>query len=169
MKVHLSPRYSVGATEYLGDRWTFIDCPGSIEFAQEAYNALNVVDTAVVVCEPDVTKALTLAPILRYLDERQIPHMLFINKMDIAANRVAEILDALQRVSERPLVLRQVPIRDGDTITGYASVKEVYEKTGRSGRMVFVVSRTRYANARGEDVSAHESSLVHRQVQPRTE
>jgi acyl dehydratase len=61
------------------------------------------------------------------------------------------------------------PVRPGDTITGYASVKEVYEKTGRSGRMVFIVNRTRYANQRGEDVSAVESSLVHRQVAPRTE
>jgi acyl dehydratase len=60
------------------------------------------------------------------------------------------------------------PVRPGDTITGYASVKEVYEKTGRSGRMVFVVNRVRYANQRGEDVSANESSMVHRQVAPRT-
>lgn len=59
------------------------------------------------------------------------------------------------------------PARPGDTITGYASIKEVYQKTGRSGRMVFVVSRTRYANQRGEDVAAHESSVVHRQVAPR--
>jgi elongation factor G len=118
----MSVELSVGATEYLGDKWTFIDCPGSIEFAQEARNALNVVDAAVVVCEPDVTKALTLAPILRHLDERRIPHMLFINKMDATTHSVAEILDALQHVSERPLVLRQVPIREGDKITGYVDL-----------------------------------------------
>jgi acyl dehydratase len=59
------------------------------------------------------------------------------------------------------------PVRPGDTITAFASVKEVYEKTGRSGRMVFVVNRTRFANQRGEDVAAHETSLVHRQVAPR--
>ena len=123
----MSVEISVGATEYLGDKWTFIDCPGSIEFAQEAYNALNVVDTAVVVCEPDVTKALTLAPITRYLDERQIPPMLVINKMDATTHSVAEILDALQHVSEKPLVLRQVPIREGDKITGYVDL--VSERT----------------------------------------
>src|SRR5690606_13304705 len=44
------------------------------------------------------------------------------------------------------------PVRPGDVISGFASIKEVYEKTGRSGRMVFVVNRTRYANQRGEDV-----------------
>ena len=60
-------------------------------------------------------------------------------------------------------------VRPGDTITGYASVKEVYEKTGRSGRIVFVVTRLRYANQRGDDVATNENSMVHRQVAPRTE
>ena len=41
--------------------------------------------------------------------------MLFINKMDIAAHRVREVLEALQSVSSRPLVLRQVPIRDAES------------------------------------------------------
>ncbi|MGB8275221.1 MAG: elongation factor G [Alphaproteobacteria bacterium] len=118
----MSVEVSVASAEYLGDKWTFIDCPGSIEFAQEARNALNVVDAAVVVCEPDMSKTLTLAPILKYLDEHQIPHMLFINKMDQAPGSVAEILGALQQVSDRPLVLRQVPIREDDKITGYVDL-----------------------------------------------
>lgn len=57
-----------------------------------------------------------------------------------------------------------LPIRPGDTIEAFAQVKEVYEKTGRSGRMVFVVHRTRYMNQHGEDVAITERSMVHRQV-----
>ena len=56
------------------------------------------------------------------------------------------------------------PIRPGDVIDAYSQVKDVYEKTGRSGRMVFVVRRTRYQNQHGEDVAATDSSLVMRQV-----
>ena len=56
------------------------------------------------------------------------------------------------------------PIRPGDTIDAFTQVKEVYEKTGRSGRMVFIVRRTRYANQDGLDVAATENSLVQRQV-----
>jgi len=56
------------------------------------------------------------------------------------------------------------PIRPGDTIDAFTQVKEVYEKTGRSGRMVFIVRRTRYANQDGVDVAATENSLVMRQV-----
>ena len=57
-----------------------------------------------------------------------------------------------------------LPIRPGDVIDAYGQVKEVYEKTGRSGRMVFVVRRTRYMNQHGEDVAATEQSMVFRQT-----
>src|SRR6185369_6992013 len=63
-----------------------------------------------------------LAPLFKFLDDRKIPHLLFINKMDVAAHRVREVLQALQGVSSRPLVLRQVPIRDGDSITGFVDL-----------------------------------------------
>ena len=56
------------------------------------------------------------------------------------------------------------PIRPDDLIEAFTQVKEVYEKTGRSGRMVFIVRRTRYANQHGVDVAATEHSVVMRQV-----
>jgi len=46
------------------------------------------------------------------------------------------------------------PIRPGDMITLSSHVKEIYEKTGRSGTMAFVVVRTTLKNQRGE-VAAH--------------
>jgi acyl dehydratase len=46
------------------------------------------------------------------------------------------------------------PIRPGDSITLKSYVKEIYEKTGRSGSMVFVVIRSTLTNQRG-DVVAH--------------
>ncbi|MBD0344807.1 MAG: GTP-binding protein, partial [Coleofasciculus sp. Co-bin14] len=73
---------AAAATEYQGTRFTFIDCPGSIEFAQETYNALIGVDAAIVVCEPVTDRVLTLAPLFKFLDDWEIPHLVFINKMD---------------------------------------------------------------------------------------
>ncbi len=118
----MSTELSVATAEYLGDTWTFIDCPGSIELAQDAYNALMVVDAAVVVCEPEPQKALTVAPLLRVLDAFAIPHIIFINKMDIAAAGVRDTLEALQAQSQRPLVLREIPIREGDKIAGFVDL-----------------------------------------------
>lgn len=56
------------------------------------------------------------------------------------------------------------PMRPGDHITATTHVKEVYEKTGRTGSMVFEVTRTVFRNQHGEAVVATEKSLVRREV-----
>lgn len=115
----MSVEPNVVAAEYLGERWSLVDCPGSVEFLQDTYNALTVVDAAVVVVEPDPARAVMVAPLLKFLDERKIPHLLFINKVDGAGARLKESLEALQAVSERPLVLREVPIRENEKVVGF--------------------------------------------------
>ncbi|MDH5747754.1 MAG: elongation factor G [Rhodospirillales bacterium] len=114
----MSTELNVASTEYLGDQWTFIDCPGSVELSQDAMSALMVVDTAVIVCESEEEKALTVAPLLKFLDDHKIPHIIFINKMDVPGRKVRATLEALQEVSERPLILREIPMRNGDEIIG---------------------------------------------------
>jgi len=57
---------------------------GSVELLHEAQGALLASDVAVVVVEPEVERALTISSLLRFLDQHQIPHMIFINKMDTA-------------------------------------------------------------------------------------
>ena len=118
----MSVEPNLAGVEYLGERWVFIDCPGSVEFQQDCYNALLAVDAAIVVCEPDPARAVMVAPLLRFLDVHAIPHLLFVNKMDGEGVRLAETLAALQAVSARPLVLREVPIREGERITGFVDL-----------------------------------------------
>jgi len=76
----------------------------------------------VVVCEAVADRALTLAPTLKFLDDHDIPHVLFVNKMDTATGRVRDLLAALQAMSAHPLVLRHVPIREGDEVSGYVDL-----------------------------------------------
>ncbi|MGE0650778.1 MAG: elongation factor G [Alphaproteobacteria bacterium] len=113
---------NVAHGEFMGDQWRFLDCPGSVELLQEAMDALSVADAAVVVCEPEIDRAAVVAPILRYLEDIGVPHVLFINKMDNTENRVRDVLAELQHRSTLPLVLRQVPIRDGDGVSGYCDL-----------------------------------------------
>src|SRR5438270_1322841 len=119
----MSTELNVAGASFLGDRWTILDCPGSVELLYEAQGALLVSDVAVVVVEPEVERALTISALLRFLDRHKIPHMIFINKMDNVNARVRDLLAALQSVSERPRVLRQVPLRGSDAeITGYVDL-----------------------------------------------
>jgi elongation factor G len=122
----MSVEVSVASTDYQGTRFTFLDCPGSVEFAQETYNALIGVDAAVVVCEPVSDRVLTLAPLFKFLDDWEIPHLVFINKMDrltcdgdACGHPYREVLDALKSVSTRPLVPHQYPIGKGEQLIGF--------------------------------------------------
>ncbi|MCH7943217.1 MAG: GTP-binding protein [Proteobacteria bacterium] len=117
-----STEVSAAYAEHDGHGFNFIDCPGSIEFAAEARHALMGVDAAIVVCEPVIERAKMLAPVFRFLEEHDIPHILFINKIDRAAGLIRDFLPAVGAVSGHPLILHQVPIRDGDDVTGYVEL-----------------------------------------------
>jgi len=115
----MSVELNVASVDFLGDSFTFLDCPGSIEFQAEAANVLTGCDAAVVVCEPDEKKVPALQLILKQLEDRGIPHFLFLNKIDKAEARVRDIVPMLQPASTKPLVLRQVPIWENDIVTGF--------------------------------------------------
>jgi elongation factor G len=107
------------SVEYEDIHWHFLDCPGSIEFVQETNNALIGVDAVVVVCEPVVDRVLTLSPLFNFLDEWEIPHLIFLNKMDRADVDFMQVLNALASVSSRPLVPHQYPIGRGPNLKGF--------------------------------------------------
>ena len=119
----MSVEVNLAAAEYLGERWHFLDCPGSVELAYETQCALMVCDVAVIVAEPSAERAVLLAPLFKFLDDNEIPHILFINKVDTLGDlRIRDVVQAYQAVSSRPLVLREVPFREGDKIAGYVDL-----------------------------------------------
>ena len=126
-KRSMGTELNIASVDYLGDQWTFLDAPGSIEFLHDTFAALAVCDAAVVVCEPSPERVAALTPLLKYIEDHHIPHILFINKIDSAEARVRDMLAALQTVSSRKLVLRQVPIRKptadgGEEAVGYVDL-----------------------------------------------
>ncbi len=58
---------NLATVNFLGDKFTFIDCPGSIEFQFQMQSALTVCDAAVVVCEADEKKIPALQLVLKQL------------------------------------------------------------------------------------------------------
>jgi len=118
----MSVELNAAECEYLGDSFTFLDCPGSIEFQYDAAAVLTGCDAAVVVCEPDPKKVPALQLILKQLEDRGIPHFLFLNKIDKAEGRVRDILPVLQPASSKPLVLRQIPIWENGIATGFVDL-----------------------------------------------
>jgi elongation factor G len=108
--------------DYLGDSFAILDAPGSVGFAADGARALAIADVAIVVVDPDPARAPLAAPALRALDELGIPHLIFVNRIDQAHGRVRDLLSALQPMSVSPLIARQVPIWDGEKVSGFVDL-----------------------------------------------
>lgn len=118
----MSVELNAADVEFLGDKFTFVDCPGSVEFQHDMNAAISACDAAVVVCEPDDKKVPALQLILKRLEDQNIPHFLFLNKIDKAEGKIRDILPILQPASAKPLVLRQIPIWENEIATGFVDL-----------------------------------------------
>ena len=112
--------------DHLGDSFAILDCPGSIGFSADGAKALAIADVAIVVVDPDPARAPLAAPALRALDELGIPHLVFVNRIDQAHGRIRDLLTALQPMSVSPLIARQVPIWDGEKVSGFVDLALEY-------------------------------------------
>ena len=118
----MSVEVTVATTTFMGDSYTFLDCPGSVEFVHDMRAVLPAIDAAVIVCEADDRKVAQLQLVLRELEDLKIPRFLFLNKIDKADKPVRESLKLLQPASRVPLLLRQIPIFKNDIITGFVDL-----------------------------------------------
>ncbi len=118
----MSVELTVATANFMGDSYTFLDCPGSVEFVHDMRAVLPAVDVAVVVCELDEKKIPQLQLIMRELEDQKIPRILFLNKIDKGSAGVHDVLTLLQPASRTKLILRQIPTFSGDLISGFVDL-----------------------------------------------
>jgi elongation factor G len=110
------------------------------------------VDAAVVVCEPEPAKVQMLRPYLKRLTDLNIPHFLFVNKIDKATGSLRSLLSMLQEASETPFLLRQIPIWEGEGRVGgfvdLALERAYVYRGGAAGEIVEIADKDREKEAR---------------------
>jgi elongation factor G len=160
---------------YLGDQFALIDCPGSVGFAADGLRGLAVADLAIVVVDPDPARAPLAAPALRALDEQGIPHLIFVNRIDQAHGRIRDLLSSLQPVSVSPLIARQIPIRDGDHITGFVdlALERAFHYNGNDSEQIDIPGdlQDREHEARNqmlEQLADHDDELLEQLLMDQT-
>lgn len=118
----MSVETNIARINFMDEDYVLLDCPGSVEFGADLDGPLSVCDMAVVVCEPDAKKLPQLQLLLARLEDRGIPRLLFLNKIDKAEEEVSEALGLLQRASRTPLVMRQIPIWKSGIAIGFVDL-----------------------------------------------
>ena len=117
-KFEISAAVALHHFRFLDEDWAAIDIAGGADHAAYAGPALAASDAALVVVPPEADAAVLVASYLRLVEEAGVPAFIFVNRMDQAAERVRDIVAALQTYSGAGIVLRQVPMRDGTEIVG---------------------------------------------------
>ncbi|MDB5691767.1 MAG: elongation factor [Alphaproteobacteria bacterium] len=108
--------------DFMGDRFVVVDSPGSVGFSADGALAIAAADLAIIVVDPETDRAILAEPALRQLEALGIPRLIFVNKIDQARGSIRGLLEALQPMSAAPLVARQIPIREGEKITGFVDL-----------------------------------------------
>src|SRR4029079_13844294 len=74
---------------------------------------------AIVVAEADAKKVPALQVIMKAVEDRNIPRILFLNKIDKAEGSLSDVLQTLQPASAAPLILRHIPLEQNGIVTGF--------------------------------------------------
>ena len=110
---------------------TLIDGPGFVDFLEETKIALLAADAAIVVIEADPGRIPQTRALIEFLEERKVPHLFFVNKMDRPGAAFAPTFDALVAAYGRHVVAEQLPLGEAETFRGFVDVTErrarVYE------------------------------------------
>lgn len=110
--------FSLIEFEFGNEAWCALDTPGANEALAHAQDALLASDACILCVSPIPEEAVLAAPYLRAIEASQTPCILFVNRMDEPRGRLRDVIASLQDYSSHALVLRQVPIREGDKIVG---------------------------------------------------
>jgi elongation factor G len=115
----ISP-YGLNLTEFTfgNEAWCALDTPGLNEAQAHAQHALLASDACILCVSPAPEEAVLAAPYLRMIEASGTPCILFVNRMDEPRGRLRDVIAALQDYASHTLLLRQIPIREGDRIVG---------------------------------------------------
>ena len=103
---------------FLNEPWCALDAPGAIDSLPHAQHALLASDACILCVSPVPEEAVLAAPHLRMIEASGTPCILFVNRMDEPRGRLRDVIAALQDYASHTLLLRQIPIREGEKVVG---------------------------------------------------
>ena len=149
----------LSATQFTfgGEDWCALDAPGGSESLWQAQDALLASDACILCVSPDPEGAVLAAPYLRAIEASGTPCILFVNRMDEQRGRLSDIVAGLQDYSSHALVLRQIPIREGDAIVGVCDLISERAWRYREGQTSALIEIPQHM--RGGEHEAHAELL----------
>lgn len=120
----ISVATSVLSFEYQGKKINILDTPGHKDFAEDTYRTLTAVDSTIVVI--DVAKGVEeqTEKLVKVCRLRDIPMMVFVNKLDREGKDAFELLDEIEQKLGLKVVPLSFPIGMGQQFQGVYNLRE---------------------------------------------
>jgi elongation factor G len=132
-KRNQSINLAIGSLEYDGVRVTIVDTPGYADFQADVVEALAAVDAAIVVIDASAGVEVGTEEVWRLADARNLPRMVFINKMDRENANYDATLDALKSRFGPKIAPVYLPIGSSESFRGYVDVIEEHASVYENG------------------------------------
>jgi elongation factor G len=125
---------AIGMLESDGVRITIVDTPGYADFQADVVEALAAVDAAIVVIDASAGVEVGTQAVWRLADERKLPRMIFINKMDRENANFDSTLDQLKAAFGPKIAPVYLPIGSAEGFKGYIDVIEQHANVYENGK-----------------------------------
>ena len=124
---------AIGSIEHDGVRVTIIDTPGYADFQADIVEALAAVDAAIVIIDASAGVEVGTEEVWRLADERGLPRMIFINKMDRENANYDAALEQLKARFGPKIAPVYLPIGSASSFRGYVDVIEEHANVYENG------------------------------------
>ncbi len=108
----ISVRTAAASTVWRDTAINIIDTPGHVDFAGEVERSISALDYAIVVVPSVEGVRAHTENILKALDSRSLPRLVFINKVDRAGSDLARVTDELRHLPGNHIYLPLMKISD---------------------------------------------------------
>ncbi len=136
LKRHMSLNVKVLPVEWKDHKINFIDTPGYADFAGEVKAGLRVADAALVVVTAEKGVEVGTELTWQYADERKLPRMVFVNKLDRENTSFDQALESLRRQFGIRVVPLQLPIGEQSAFRGVVDLVSQKAYTFEGGNKV---------------------------------
>ncbi len=128
-----SVNLGIASLETDGVRVTIVDTPGYADFQADVVQALAAVDAAIVVIDASAGVEVGTEEVWRLADDRHLPRMIFVNKMDRENANFDAVLDALKSRFGPKIAPVYLPIGSAESFRGYVDVIEQHANVYEGG------------------------------------
>lgn len=136
VKRKISISTSLAPLEWKNTKLNILDTPGFFDFAGEVKQAVRVADAAVIVAAAKAGVQVGTEFSWNYCQERKIPKLIFVSKMEEDNANYAKVLESLREHFGMSIAPFYVPILDGEKFKGYVNVIKMQARKFEGDKIV---------------------------------